>query len=512
VLVLAHCSLCDTVAQPVPLFRAPVQFRSAILVLLSVLTAVAVDAQNLIQNGDFEAEPHDPFSTIVDWNIFGTGFVHSAMEGATSGSFGAALSIGGDTEGNILSQTFGTTPGQAYLLQFDTGVYGVRSEGALQLSIGVSGAGSLLEQTLTPPDALTYDPSNVIFHHYRYAFIADSSSATLQFANVGPGNSNADIVVDTVSLVPTVLPPPVVLPLVNGDFETGPFETNGVVSGWSVFGIDQAAIRTEAASSGSHSVAFGPGGDFQDDVLSQRFFTTPGQAYSLDFDAAVYGVGDSVQMLSVRIIGDTTLFQQMIGPPYYGTFESSAVQLQHYHFVFTAESLISTIEFSNLGFDNHDADVIVDSVGIFPVPQTFAEWQSAHFDANQLNNPQISGWTGDPDKDRIPNGLEYFFNTDPLAGIPISEATALPRIAIETSDGSNYLTFSFHRLLGWNGNPAVVQVSDNLITWDTSGNQVQAVSVAASGDGQTEIVKVRLKTPIPNTSVPKKFFRVSLEQ
>jgi len=471
-----------------------------------------MDAQNLVQNGDFEAEPHDPFSTILDWDVLGTGFVHSAMQGASSGSFSAALSIGGDSEGNILSQTFGTTAGQAYLLQFDAGVFGVRTEGPLQLSVEVSGAAFLVDQTVTPPDALTFDPTFVVFRHYRYAFIADSSSATLQFTNVGLGNFNADVMVDTVSVVPTLLPPPVLLPLVNGNFETGPFDSNGTVSGWSVYGVSQAAVRTEAATSGSHSVAFGPGGDFQDDILSQQFFTTPGRAYSIDFDAAVYGVSDSVQMLRVRLIGDSAVFQQMVSPPYFSTFDSSAIQLQHYHFVFSAESSVSTIEFSNVGLDNHDADVVLDTVQVVPVPQTFAEWQSDHFDANQLNNPQISGWAADPDNDRIANGLEFFFNTDPLAGISVADANAIPRTAIEGFDGFNYVTFTFHQLLGWNRNPAVVQVSNDLVTWDTTGNQIEIVSVVGSGDGETETVKFRLKTPVPNGSAPRKFFRLSLDQ
>ncbi|MFL6515231.1 MAG: DUF642 domain-containing protein [Chthoniobacterales bacterium] len=486
------------------------QLRPIILVLLSFCVAAAMDAQNLIHNGDFEAVPHDPSSTILDWDILGAGFIHSAMQGATSGSFAAALSIGGDSDANILSQTFGTTAGQAYLVQFDAGVFGVRTEAPLQLAVEVSGVASLLDQIVTPPDASTFDPSFVVFRHYRYGFIADSSSTTLQFTNIGLGNLNADVMVDTVSVVPTLLPPPVLLPLVNGDFETGPFDSNGTVFGWSVYGVSEAAIRSEAASSGSHSVAFGPGGDFQDDVLSQQFFTTSGRAYSIDFDAGVYGISDFVQMLRVRLIGNTPIFQQIINPPYFSTFNSSAVQLQHYHFVFTAETSISTIEFSNVGLENHDADVVLDSVEISPVPQTFAEWQSDHFDTNQLNNLQISGWAADPDKDGIANGLEYFFNTDPLAGIPIADANALPRTAIESFDGAKYLTFAFHQLLGWNGNPAVVQVSDDLVTWDTSGNQIELVSIVGSGDGETETVKFRLKTPVPSALAPKKFFRLSL--
>src|SRR5438105_7841462 len=89
--------------------------------LRAILLAAAValfwvtpaHAQNLILNGDFEAEPHDPDSPITNWAVSGAGHVHSAMEGATSGSFCAALSIGSDSQGNVLSQTSATSPGQA---------------------------------------------------------------------------------------------------------------------------------------------------------------------------------------------------------------------------------------------------------------------------------------------------------------------------------------------------------------------------------------------------------------
>jgi hypothetical protein len=92
-------------------------------------------AQNLILNGDFESDPHDTVATILDWTIGDSGFVHSAMEGATSGSYCAALSIGSDSQGNVLSQSFATTVGQSYLVEFDSGVFGIRTGGPLQLNL-----------------------------------------------------------------------------------------------------------------------------------------------------------------------------------------------------------------------------------------------------------------------------------------------------------------------------------------------------------------------------------------
>lgn len=474
--------------------------------------ALAANAQNLVLNGDFETGPHDPNSPITNWTVSGNGFVHTADEGATSGSFSAAFSIGGDSQGNILSQTINTETGQAYTVDFDSGIFGIRTGDPLQLNVQLLGSSTLLNRTITPPDALTFDPSGVIFGHYQFTFIAESSTTTLQFTDIGLGNEAADTLVDTVTILPTTILPPSTLPLVNGDFETGPYNVNGTVSGWLVSGAGRVAILPEGATSGNVSVAFSTGGDFQDDILSQRFFTTAGQQYTLDFDAAVYGVANSTQSLRVRVLGSASIVDLTVAPPYNGTFDNTQIQFHHYHYVFTADSTVTTLEFSDIGTGNSNADIVIDTVSVAPVPPSFTQWQTAHFTPDQLNDPQISGWAADPDSDGIPNGLEFFFNTDPLAGVTSSDAASLPRVAIEQFNSSPYATFTFRRLIGWNGTPAIVSVSDDLITWDDTGNQIELVSVTPSGDGITEIAKVRLTTPLDQGTVHRKFFRLKLTQ
>lgn len=490
-------------------FRAPL-----IIALVTFLFTLSADAQNLILNGSFEDGPHDPVDTILDWNIGGPGFVHSAIEGATSGQYSAALNIGGNTEGNVLSQTFSTTIGQAYLLEFDSGIFGWRTGNHLQLNVQVQGNGTVLDRTLTPPDAFTSEPDEVVFHHYRFPFVADSTTTTLLFIDIGLGNANADVVVDTVSVMPTTLPTPTTLPLVNADFETGPYDVNGMVSGWSASGEPRVSILSQGSTSGTHSAAFSSGGDCQDVALAQRFFTTTGLQYVVDFDAAVYGITTQGQTLRVRVVGNESVLDQLITPPYFATFDVPTIQLQHYQFVFTADSAVSTLEFTQFGFDNPNADIVLDTVSIAPVSPTFAEWRVEHFDAGQLNDPAISGWDADPDHDNIANGLEYFYNTDPLAGITTVDSNSLPRVAIETFDSSRFLTWTYHRRIGWTGNPEVREVSDNIGTWDSSGSQIEPISVTPSGDGATELVKVRLTTPVDQfPPMPRhKFLRLRLTQ
>ena len=474
---------------------------------------LVADAQNLVLNGDFETGPHDPGSPIADWTTSGNGIVHSsADEGATSGSFSAAFNIGGDSQGNSLSQTFSTVAGQAYTVDFDSGIFGIRSGDRLQLNVQLLGNNTLINRTITPPDAVTFDPGSVVFGHYQFTFIADNSTTTLQYTDVGLGNADADTLLDTVVVQSTTVPAPTTLPLVNGDFETGPYNMNGTVTGWTVSGAGRIAVVAEGSTSGAVAAGFSTGGDFQDDILSQRFVTTAGQEYALDFDAAVYGVADSTQSLRTRVLGSTTLVDVTVAPPYFATFDTSQMQFQHYHVVFTADSTVATLEFSDLGIDNADADIVLDTVSVAPVMPSFTQWQSMHFTPDQLNNPQISSWAADPDQDGIPNGLEFFFNTDPLAGITSTDSASLPRVAIEFNNSSPIATFTYRRLIGWNGNPEIVSVSDDLITWDDTGSQITPVSVTPSGDGITEIVKVRLTTPIDQGPIPRKFFRLKLTQ
>src|SRR4051812_9709061 len=68
-------------------------------------------------------------------------------------------------------------------------------------------------------------------------------------------------------------PTPTTLPLANGDFEAGPFDTVGSVTGWTVSGTGKVESKTQGATSGTHSAAFGVGGDSRGNILSQSFFT-----------------------------------------------------------------------------------------------------------------------------------------------------------------------------------------------------------------------------------------------
>src|SRR5215212_11795757 len=118
------------------------------------------------------------------------------------------------------------------------------------------------------------------------------ANVTLQLTN-SPRSADAGTFGNGVSSAPvtngvSVNP----LPLENGDFETGPFDTIGTVTGWSVVG-NVADRSAEGSTSPTHSAVLSVGADSEGDMLSQQFTTTASQVYMLDFDAGVFGVPDT---------------------------------------------------------------------------------------------------------------------------------------------------------------------------------------------------------------------------
>jgi hypothetical protein len=184
---------------------------SSKLLLLSVCLAClpVAHAQNVIVNGDFDAPPANMDGTVTSWDV--TGHVGAVTgQGFTSSDQAAALSVSGSFQGDMLAQTFTTTIGQMYALNFDAGVYGEPTAGPLSLQIQVTGTGSLVDRTVMPPNNNNFNPAP--FSHYSYTFTADSTSTTLKFTDSGSGNASADVMVDTVSV--SAVPEPTSLALV----------------------------------------------------------------------------------------------------------------------------------------------------------------------------------------------------------------------------------------------------------------------------------------------------------
>jgi hypothetical protein len=329
-----------------------------------------------LQNPNFDIGPFFADGTVTGWVVGGNKHVADNPQGATSDAHSAALSSGGDSQGDTLSQGFATVAGQNYTIAFDAGIFGQRSGSALQLRVELLGNGTLLNTIVTPPDAFTFNAAAVQFNHYSFPFMANSPTTTVRFTSVGLGNSFADQVVDTVVVNPNPVPTPTPTPsptpgpsLANGDFESGPFFSDGTVTGWVVGGNAHVADNTEGATSGTHSAALSSGGSSQGDTLSQSFSTVSGQMYAVDFDAGIFGKrsGGPLQV-QVDLIGNGTLSTQTITPPDAMTFNSGSVMFSHYHITFQANSATTTLRFTSVALGNANADQVIDSVSVSPVP------------------------------------------------------------------------------------------------------------------------------------------------
>jgi hypothetical protein len=474
-------------------------------------------AQNLVVNGDFETGPFLTSGTVSNWIVSGTAKVAElSNEGSTSGTYAAAVGEGGNYQNDVLSQTISTVPGQTYIFEFDGGVYGI-PDSMMQLRFQVFGNTFQIDETLAPPVANTTMASQIEFHHYFRTFTADSSLTTIRFSDIGIGNSNADIIIDSVSVIiappPTPAPTPTTLPLVNGNFETWPFNDPGTIAGWTIGGNKHIESITQGATSPSHSAGFSVGGDSSGNILSQTFNTVAGQTYTLDFDAGVYGQRNGLPLqLQAQIISSLPFFSAAITPPDAGTIHPAQVIFGHYHFSFIAGSSTATIQFTDLVGNNAGADVMLDTVSILPQVPTFSQWQTANFTAAERTDPNFSGWSADPDRDGVPNGLEYYFHTNPTSGLTATAQPAGPQVGL-SSDGTNtYVTFTYHRLLGWTGNLPVVAISSDLVNWDISQTQIEQMGDATRADGFTDVITVRLKTPINQGPIPRKYFRLMLTQ
>ena len=170
--------------------------------------------------------------------------------------------------------------------------------------------------------------------------------------------------------------------IVNGDFETGPIESIGTVTGWTVTGAvaDVGDNYMPGFSSPTHSAAFSAGGSSEGNVLSQSFTTIIGQVYTLSFDAGATGVldegADAPLQLQIQVLGagNGILRDETITPFANNAF--GPVTLQPHVYNFTADSTSTTLQFTDIGGFNTNSDVILDTVVVdvaaVPEPGTCA--------------------------------------------------------------------------------------------------------------------------------------------
>lgn len=78
---------------------------------------------------------------------------------------------------------------------------------------------------------------------------------------------------------------------------------------------------------------------------------------------------------------------------------------------------------------------------------TVGRWQATWFDADELDDPAISGMDADPDLDGLVNLLEYAFGTNPrVAGpVPVEPGLGFPVFSLVEDEGTLYETLTYPR-------------------------------------------------------------------
>ena len=150
---------------------------------------------------------------------------------------------------------------------------------------------------------------------------------------------------------------------------------------------------------------------------------------------------------------------------------------------FTAASTFIGASFQYIASDGQGGtDQAV--VTILPV-STFAQWQSAHF-AEDAADPVIAGPTRDPDRDDLPNVLEYAFGKDPLK--PDINAQPIP------SQSSGKLVLTTTRWAAATDFFMTAEFGLDLIGWDSSGVTMEIIS----NDGILETRQYVGPIPVPS--------------
>lgn len=149
------------------------------------------------------------------------------------------------------------------------------------------------------------------------------------------------------------------------------------------------------------------------------------------------------------------------------------------------------------------------TLAIRAVPDAFARWVARIFSPSEQTDPLVSGPLATPFGDGVPNLIRAALNLDggPAAG-------SLPQAA--TEDG--HLVLRYRQLSGGQGTPGidyavagllyVVDVGDRLDSgaWQSGASVVEPVGEPQTVDAETQLVTVRLRTPL--VEMPRAFMRL----
>ncbi len=129
----------------------------------------------------------------------------------------------------------------------------------------------------------------------------------------------------------------------------------------------------------------------------------------------------------------------------------------------------------------------------------YVQWQNSKFSPSDLLDPSISGDLADPDHDGIPNLLEYAFGFDPK----IANSTPYQTVAIQSVNGTNYLTLSFRYVPTATDLTYNPQCGPSMTSWSSALMQVG--SPVTNGDGTQTLT---YRDNVPTSQAAQRFMRL----
>ncbi|NQX01482.1 putative Ig domain-containing protein, partial [bacterium] len=133
-------------------------------------------------------------------------------------------------------------------------------------------------------------------------------------------------------------------------------------------------------------------------------------------------------------------------------------------------------------------------------PRRFEEWQAARLPGGAPSSHPLA----DPDGDSVSNLLEYALHRDPQ----VRETGSPVATSIADQSGQRYLTLTYDRDKDATDLRCLIEVSGDLVTWQSGPPATAVVSIIDHGDAET--ITVRDATPI-SSSQPR-FIRLKVEQ
>jgi len=177
----------------------------------SAATSVSMNADHtmtadyrILKNGSFEFGSPADFGTLTNWTTSGNLFTYTSDGNYFPSDFTRMVVFNGGNSApdGTISQTFATTPSQAYQVDFDLGLYAANTN-PQEINVAITGISSPVSQNESLARGFS-DPS-LKWASRTATFVASGSTATITFTDItAVGNGNgADLLLDNVKVSET---------------------------------------------------------------------------------------------------------------------------------------------------------------------------------------------------------------------------------------------------------------------------------------------------------------------